>query len=79
MKISNYRMLAYTQLAISLINMVYRNGDAGNFTKSLMGVVTGLVLMSLTFLIKSSGYFEKKLTLYFWSAISVIAIATALI
>ena len=59
--------------------MVYRNGDAGNFTKSLMGVVTGLVLMALTFLIKSSGYFEKKLTLYFWSAISVIAIATALI
>ena len=72
-------MLAYTQLAVSLINMVYRSGDAGNFTKSLMGVVTGIVLMSLTFFIKSSGYFEKKLTLYFWSAISVIAIATALI
>jgi hypothetical protein len=72
-------MLAYTQLAISLINMVYRNGDSGNFTKSLMGIVTGLILMSLTFLIKSSGYFDKKLTLFFWSAISFISITTALI
>ena len=72
-------MLAYTQLAISLINMVYRNGDSGNFTKSLMGVVTGLILMSLTFLIKTNRYFDKKLTLFFWSSISFISIATALI
>jgi hypothetical protein len=79
MRTSNYRMLAYTQLAISLINMVYRNGDAGNFKKSLLGVVTGGVLMVLTFLPIFEKYLQQKLTLYFWSAITAIAILTAII
>jgi hypothetical protein len=79
MKISNYRMLAYTQLAISLINMVYRNGDAGNIKKSLLGVVTGGVLMLLTFLPIFEKYLQQKLSFYFWSAITAIAILTAIV
>lgn len=79
MKISNFRMLAYTQLAISLINLVYRSGESDNLKKSLLGIVTGSILMALTFFAKSTRYFEQKLTLYFWSAISAIAILTALI
>lgn len=78
MKISNYRMLAYTQVAISLINLVYRGGDSSNLKRSLLGLVTGSLLMALTFLAKSTKYFEQKLTLYFWSAITAIAIVTAL-
>ena len=72
-------MLAYTQLAISLINLVYRSGESDNLKKSLLGIVTGSILMALTFFAKSTPYFEQKLTLYFWSAISAIAILTALI
>jgi hypothetical protein len=79
MKISNYRMLAYTQLAISLINMVYRNGDAGNIKKSLLGVVTGGVLMLLTFLPIFEKYLQQKLSFYSWSAITAIAILTAIV
>ena len=72
-------MLAYTQLAISLINLVYRSDESGNFKKSLLGLVSGSILMALTFAAKSTKYFEQKLTLYFWSAISVIAVVTALV
>ena len=79
MKIANFRMLAYTQLAISLINLVYRSDESGNFKKSFLGLVTGSILMMLTFIAKSTRYFEQKLTLYFWSAISVIAVVTALV
>ena len=72
-------MLAYTQLAISLINMVYRSSDPGNLKKSLLGVVTGSILMLFTFLPFFENYFKTRLSVFFWSAISLIAILTAII
>jgi hypothetical protein len=79
MKTNNFRMLGYAQVSIALINLVYQSGQPGTLSKSLFVLAVGTILLLLTFMKSASAYFEKKLSLIFWSAISAIAIITVII
>ncbi|MFM1758218.1 MAG: hypothetical protein RL193_795 [Actinomycetota bacterium] len=79
MKKNNFRMLGYAQFAIALINLVYQSGQPGNLAKSLFVLTVGTFLILLTFMKSADDYFEKKQSLFFWSAISAISIITVII
>ncbi|MEY3770258.1 MAG: hypothetical protein RL390_1122 [Actinomycetota bacterium] len=79
MKTNNFRMLGYAQISIALINLVYQSGQPGTLSKSLFVLAVGTILLLLTFMKNANAYFEKKQTLFFWSAISAIAIITVII
>ncbi|MEY3920003.1 MAG: hypothetical protein RLZZ567_174 [Actinomycetota bacterium] len=79
MKTNNFRMLGYAQISIALINLVYQTGQPGTLSKSLFVLAVGTILLLLTFMKNANAYFEKKQTLFFWSAISAIAIITVII
>jgi len=79
MKTNNFRMLGYAQVSIALINLVYQSGQPGTLSKSLFVLAVGTILLLLTFMKNANAYFEKKQTLFFWSAISAIAIITVII
>jgi hypothetical protein len=42
-------------------------------------LAVGTILLLLTFMKNANAYFEKKQTLFFWSAISAISIITVII
>ncbi|MEY3729019.1 MAG: hypothetical protein RL315_634 [Actinomycetota bacterium] len=79
MKTNNFRMLGYAQISIALINLVYQTGQPGTLSKSLFVLAVGTILLLLTFMKNANAYFEKKQSLFFWSAISAIAIITVII
>jgi hypothetical protein len=79
MKTNNFRMLGYAQVSIALINLVYQSGQPGTLSKSLFVLAVGTILLLLTFMKNANAYFEKKQTLFFWSAISAISIITVII
>jgi hypothetical protein len=79
MKTNNFRMLGYAQISIALINLVYQSGQPGTLSKSLFVLAVGTILLLLTFMKNANAYFEKKQTLFFWSAISAISIITVII
>ena len=79
MKTNNFRMLGYAQVSIALINLVYQSGQPGTLSKSLFVLSVGTILLLLTFMKSANAYFEKKQTLFFWSAISAISIITVII
>jgi len=79
MKTNNFRMLGYAQISIALINLVYQTGQPGTLSKSLFVLAVGTILLLLTFMKNANAFFEKKQTLFFWSAISAIAIITVII
>ncbi len=79
MKTNNFRMLGYAQVSIALINLVYQSGQPGTLSKSLFVLAVGTILLLLTFIKNANAYFEKKQTLFFWSAISAISIITVII
>ncbi|MBU3642715.1 MAG: hypothetical protein FGM48_02130 [Candidatus Nanopelagicaceae bacterium] len=79
MKTNNFRMLGYAQVSIALINLVYQSGQPGTLSKSLFVLAVGTILLLLTFMKNAKAYFEKKQTLFFWSAISAISIITVII
>ena len=79
MKTNNFRMLGYAQISIALINLVYQTGQPGTLSKSLFVLAVGTILLLLTFMKNANAYFEKKQTLFFWSAISAISIITVII
>jgi hypothetical protein len=79
MKTNNFRMLGYAQISIALINLVYQSGQPGTLSKSLFVLAVGTILLLLTFMKNANAYFEKKQSLFFWSAISAIAIITVII
>jgi hypothetical protein len=79
MKTNNFRMLGYAQVSIALINLVYQSGQPGTLSKSLFVLAVGTILLLLTFMKNANAYFEKKQSLFFWSAISAIAIITVII
>lgn len=72
-------MLGYAQISIALINLVYQSGQPGTLSKSLFVLAVGTILLLLTFMKNANAYFEKKQSLFFWSAISAIAIITVII
>ena len=49
MRINNFRMAAYAALASGLINLRYQSGDETNLLKSLVIILPGILLFSLTF------------------------------
>jgi hypothetical protein len=59
MKLNNYRMLGYAQIAMGLINLVYQNDKPGTFAKSLFAVFVGFLIITLTFVVKNEKYFLK--------------------
>ncbi|MEY4454615.1 MAG: hypothetical protein RIQ45_138 [Actinomycetota bacterium] len=79
MKTNNFRMLGYAQVSIALINLVYQSGQPGTLSKSLFVLAVGTILLLLTFMKNANAYFEKKQSLFFWSAISAISIITVII
>ncbi len=79
MKTNNFRMLGYAQVSIALINLVYQSGQPGTLSKSFFVLAVGTILLLLTFMKNANAYFEKKQTLFFWSAISAISIITVII
>ncbi|MFM8366928.1 MAG: hypothetical protein ACKN90_05580 [Candidatus Nanopelagicaceae bacterium] len=79
MKTNNFRMLGYAQVSIALINLVYQSGQPGTLSKSLLVLAVGTILLLLTFMKNANAYFEKKQSLFFWSAISAISIITVII
>ena len=79
MKTNNFRMLGYAQISIALINLVYQSSQSGTLSKSFFVLAVGTILLLLTFMKNANAYFEKKQTLFFWSAISAIAIITVII
>jgi hypothetical protein len=79
MKTNNFRMLGYAQISIALINLVYQSGQPGTLSKSLFVLAVGTILLLLTFMKNANAYFEKKQSLFFWSAISAISIITVII
>jgi len=79
MKINNYRMLGYAEIAMGLINLTYQSGESAIFAKSLFAIVLGSILIALTFFLKSSQYFANKTTAYFWSAIAVLVTAISIL
>ena len=72
-------MLGYAQISIALINLVYQSGQPGTLSKSLFVLAVGTILLLLTFMKNANEYFEKKQSLFFWSAISAISIITVII
>lgn len=79
MKINNYRMIGYAEIAMGLINITYQSGEPGIFPKSIFAIFLGSLLIALTFFLKSSQYFANKTTAYFWSAVGVLVTAISLI
>ena len=79
MKISNYRMMGYAQLAIGLINLVYQNDKPGIYAKSAFAVFMGALLIFLTFVLQKKTYFENRTSAIYWSVISAIVVGVSLI
>jgi hypothetical protein len=79
MKLNNYRMMGYAQIAIGFINLVYQNDKAGILGKNIFAVFMGSLLIALTFILKADKYFSNKTSAVFWSAISTIVVGVSLI
>jgi uncharacterized membrane protein YoaK (UPF0700 family) len=49
MRINNYRMLAYTLIAVSLINWDYQRAKANILPIVLIALIPGIALLAVTF------------------------------
>lgn len=79
MKLNNYRMMGYAQIAIGLINLVYQNDKSGIQTKSAFAVFMGALLIFLTFVVQKKTYFENKTSAIYWSVITAIVVGVSLL
>ena len=72
-------MLGYAEIAMGLINITYQSGQSAIFAKSIFAIFLGSLLISLTFFLKSTQYFENKTTAYFWGAVAVLVTAISIL
>ena len=79
MKLNNYRMMGYAQIAIGLINLVYQNDESGIQAKSAFAVFMGALLIFLTFVVQKKTYFENKTSAIYWSVITAIVVGVSLL
>ena len=77
MKLSYLRMLAYTLIAVGLINWDYQRGKPGVITHSLIIILPGVVLLLSTFI----NPLRKLVTLrgyaILWLSIALVTLAYA--
>lgn len=77
--INNYRMWAYTLIAMGFINWSYQRDQAGVITRSAFVVIPGLILFAITFNKTLATKLNSKLAIFFWGAVGGLALIYAFI
>ena len=76
---NNLKMLAYALIAIGLINWDYQRGNPNVIVNSLLIILPGAILLSLTLTKFGRGWLANKFSIYLWSVIGIAAILFAFI
>lgn len=74
---NNYRMWAYSLIAIGLINWDYQRNQSQVMTHSLFIIIPGVILLALTFLPSARNFLQNRLARAGWFLIGLAAIAVA--
>jgi hypothetical protein len=74
---SNYRMWAYSMIAVGFINWDYQRSHPHATRNSLLIIVPGLILLGLTFWPKASVYLKSRASQWLWALVGLAAIAFA--
>lgn len=74
---NNYRMWSYSLIAIGLINWDYQRHQSHVVANSLLIIVPGLILLTLTFVPPARKLLNTKTMRLTWLLIGIAAIAFA--
>ena len=74
---NNYRMWAYSMIAVGAINWDYQRNNSHVVTNSLLIVVPGLILIALTYLGFGKRLLQKRLAQISWIIIGAAALIFA--
>jgi hypothetical protein len=75
--LNNFRMWSYALIALGLINWDYQRANSNIVGNSLLIVIPGLVLLSLTFIKSGRAILAKSFSKYFWAVVGIAAIVFA--
>ena len=74
---NNYRMWAYSMIAVGAINWDYQRHNSHVVTSSLLIILPGLILVALTYLKSGQQLLQKRLVQILWLIIGVAALIFA--
>ena len=76
---SNFRMWAYSMIAVGALNWDYQRHSTHVVLNSLLIIVPGLILLGLTFLDAGKKLLQKKSAIWLWAAIGIAALVYAFV
>lgn len=76
---NNFRMMAYTLIAIGLINWDYQRGNSNVVLKSLIIILPGFILLLLTFLNFGKKLLSSRRSFLLCSLIAIVTVIFAFI
>ena len=76
---SNFRMWAYSMIAVGAINLDYQRHHSHVVLNSLLIIVPGLTLLALTFNDSGKKLLQNPIVKWGWAAIGVAALIYAFI
>ncbi|MEI6649719.1 MAG: hypothetical protein WCO08_08800 [Actinomycetes bacterium] len=74
---NNYRMWAYSMIAVGAINWDYQRRNHNAFAHSLLIIIPGLILLSMTFLPAGVALLQKRSVRIGWIVVGIAALIYA--
>ncbi len=76
---SNFRMWAYSMIAVGALNWDYQRHSTHVVLNSLLIIVPGLILLGLTFLDAGKKLLKNKFAMWLWAIIGIAALIYAFV
>jgi len=76
---SNFRMWAYSMIAVGALNWDYQRHSTHVVFNSLLIIIPGLILLGLTFLAAGKKLLQKKFSMWLWAIIGIAALIYAFV
>ena len=74
---NNYRMWAYSMIAVGIINWDYQRRNQHVITHSLLIIIPGLLLLGMTYLPAGITLLQKRTVRSAWTVVGVAALIYA--